>query len=62
LLLEKGIVSWTLDPAITDSNRVEVLSELDEPTAAFLAGAIFTFSRPETLDEAGEESRGLSRT
>ena len=59
-LLEKGIVSWTLDPAITDSNRVEVLSELDEPTAAFLSQAIFDYSRPETQDEAGEGPSGLS--
>jgi len=61
-LLEKGVVSWTLAPAITDGNRVEVLSELDEPTAAFLALEIFTFSRPETPDEAGEEQSGLSST
>lgn len=61
-LLEKGLVSWTLDPAITDSNRVEVLAELDEPTAAFLAQSIFEYSRPETPSEAGEEQRGLSNT
>ena len=61
-LLEKGVVSWTLSPAITDANRVEVLGELDEPTAAFLALEIFTFSRPETPDEAGEEQSGLSST
>ena len=56
------MVSWTLSPAITDANRVEVLGELDEPTAAFLALEIFTFSRPETPDEAGEEQSGLSST
>ena len=61
-LLEKGVVSWTLDPAITDSNRVEVLGELDEPTAAFLAQAIIEYSRPETKDEAGEGQGGLSNT
>ena len=61
-LLEKGIVSWTLEPAITDVNRVEVLGELDEPTASFLAQAIFNYSRPETPAEAGEERSGLSNT
>ena len=61
-LLEKGVVSWTLEPGITDMIRVEVLGELDEPTAAFLAQSIFDFSRPETPDEAGEEHGGLSST
>jgi hypothetical protein len=61
-ILEKGIVSWTLTPSITDSNRVEVLGELDEPTAAFLASEIFDFSRPETPVEAGEDPSGLSST
>ena len=61
-LLEKGIVSWTLTPSITDSNRVEVLGELDEPTALFLSSAIFDFSRPETPAEAGEAPSGLSST
>lgn len=61
-LLEKGVVSWTLEPAITDVNRVEVLGELDEPTASFLAQAIFNYSRPETPAEAGEERSGLSNT
>ena len=61
-LLEKGVVSWTLEPAITDVNRVEVLGELDEPTASFLAQAIFNYSRPETPAEAGEEQSGLSNT
>jgi hypothetical protein len=61
-LLEKGVVSWTLEPALTDSNRTEVLGELDEPTAAFLAQAIFEFSRPETGDEAGNVPSSLSDT
>jgi len=58
-LLEKGIVSWTLTPGIGDTNRTEVIGELDEPTAAFLAEQIFAFSRPETEREAGEEPGGL---
>ncbi len=53
-ILERGIVSWTLTPGIGDTNRSEVIGELDEPTAAFLAERIFEFSRPETEDEAGE--------
>jgi tRNA U34 2-thiouridine synthase MnmA/TrmU len=57
-ILEKGIVSWTLTPGIGDTNRTEVIGELDEPTAAFLAEAIFTFSRPETEDEAGNGQGG----
>ena len=61
-LLEKGVVSWTLEPGITDSNRVEVLGELDEPTAAFLAQAIFEYSRPESASAAGEERGALSST
>ena len=61
-LLEKGVVSWTLVPAISDMNRVDIIGELDEPTAAFLASAIFDFSRPETPVEAGEDQGGLSST
>lgn len=61
-ILEKGIVSWTLDPAISDSNRTEIIGELDEPTAAFLAEEIFEFSRPETGEEAGEGHGDLSST
>ena len=61
-LLEKGVVSWTLTPGIGDTNRTEVLGELDEPTAAFLAEQIFQFSRPETEAEAGEEPGGSSTT
>ena len=58
-ILEKGVVSWTLTPAIGDTNRTEVIGELDEPTAAFLAEQIFAFSRPfETEAEAGEERGG----
>ena len=57
-LLEKGVVSWTLTPGIGDTNRTEVLGELDEPTAAFLAQEIFEFSRPETEDEAGNGQGG----
>jgi hypothetical protein len=57
-ILEKGVVSWTLTPGIGDTNRTEVLGELDEPTAAFLAEQIFQFSRPETEDEAGNEPGG----
>jgi len=59
-LLEKGIVSWTLEPALTDKNRSETVGELDEPTAAFLAEAIFEFSRPDTEAEAGNVQKGLS--
>ena len=61
-ILEKGIVSWTLTPGIGDTNRTDVIGELDEPTAAFLAQEIFDFSRPETEHEAGEERGGLSST
>ena len=57
-ILEKGVVSWTLTPGIGDTNRTEVLGELDEPTAAFLAEQIFQFSRPETEDEAGNGQGG----
>jgi hypothetical protein len=57
-ILEKGIVSWTLTPGIGDTNRTEVIGELDEPTAAFLAEQIFAFSRPETEHEVGEEQGG----
>ena len=57
-ILEKGVVSWTLTPGIGDTNRTEVLGELDEPTAAFLAEQIFQFSRPETEDEVGNELGG----
>jgi len=59
-ILEKGIVSWTLQPGIGDTNRTEVIGELDEPTAAFLAQEIFDFSRPETEDEAGNAHGGSS--
>ena len=61
-LLEKGVVSWTLVPGIGDTNRTDVLGELDEPTAAFLAEQIFEFSRPETEDEAGNGRGGSSTT
>ena len=57
-ILEKGVASWTLTPGIGDTNRTEVLGELDEPTAAFLAEQIFQFSRPETEDEAGNGQGG----
>jgi hypothetical protein len=57
-ILEKGVVSWTLTPGIGDTNRSEVLGELDEPTAAFLAEQIFQFSRPETEDEVGNGHGG----
>jgi len=60
MILEKGIVSWTLTPALEDSNRVDVIGELDEPTAAFLAEQIFEFSRPETEHEAGNAPGGSS--
>jgi len=36
------------------------VGELDEPTAAFLAEAIFEFSRPDTEAEAGNVQKGLS--
>tara|TARA_R110000824_G_scaffold14098_2_gene60450 strand:+ start:2414 stop:2848 length:435 start_codon:yes stop_codon:yes gene_type:complete len=61
-ILEKGIVSWTLTPGIGDTNRVDVIGELDEPTAAFLAQEIFEFSRPESEQEAGEGHGDLSST
>jgi len=53
-LLQMGIVSWTYDPPISDSNRVEIIEDLDEPTAASISEAIFHFSRPENPDEAGK--------
>jgi hypothetical protein len=61
-ILEKGIVSWTLTPGIGDTNRTEVIGELDERTAAFLAEAIFEFSRPETEQESGNGQSGSSNT
>jgi len=62
VILEKGVVSWTLTPPITDGNRVEVLGELDEPTAAFLAEQVFEYSRPETAEEAKNVRGGSSNT
>jgi len=62
MILEKGIVSWTLTPPLDDANRVEVIGELDEPTAAFLAEQIFEFSRPENTEEMGKGQGGLSIT
>tara|TARA_R110000824_G_scaffold1386_10_gene7088 strand:+ start:2294 stop:2719 length:426 start_codon:yes stop_codon:yes gene_type:complete len=61
-LLQMGVVSWTYDPPITDSNRVEILNDLDEPTAILLSESIFRFSRPETEQEAGEELPGSTST
>ena len=61
-LLQMGVVSWSYDPQITDSNRVEVLNDLDEPTAILLSEFIFRFSRPETEQEAGEGQPGSTNT
>jgi len=59
-LLERGIVSWTLTPALEDANRSDVIGELDEPTAKFLAEAVFAWSRPATEVELGEVDGGSS--
>ena len=55
-LLQMGIVSWTYQPQITDSNRVEIINDLDEPTAVAISEAVFHFSRPENSVEVGEAS------
>ncbi len=49
-LLKLGIVSWTYEEPLGKDN--EATDDLDEPTAKFLAKAIFDFSRPETKAEA----------
>ena len=49
-LLTKGLVSWTYDIEVSP----ESIEELDEKTAAFLAQAIFDFSRGDTENEGGE--------
>lgn len=49
-LLKLGIVSWTYEEKLGKDN--EATDDLDEPTAKFLAEAIFEFSRPETKVEA----------
>jgi hypothetical protein len=61
-LLEKGIVSWSFDPALDDSNRTEVIGELDEPTAQFIAEAIFEYSRPPSEAEAKKKRKRSSTT
>tara|TARA_R110000824_G_scaffold185016_8_gene365946 strand:+ start:2933 stop:3358 length:426 start_codon:yes stop_codon:yes gene_type:complete len=61
-LLQMGVISWSYDPPITDSNRVEILNDLDEPTAILLSEAVFRFSRPESEQEAGEDQPGSMST
>ena len=58
IILERGVVSWTLAPAISDSNRSEVIGELDEPTAEWLAEKIFEFSRPPSEGELKNKPSG----
>jgi hypothetical protein len=62
ILLEKGIVSWSFEPALDDSNRSEVIGELDEPTAHFIAEAVFEYSRPPSDGEAKKKRKRLSAT
>ena len=50
-LLKCGIASWTYGAALPEGTEL-----LDEPTAKFLAGQIFEFSRPETKAEAKNDS------
>ena len=57
-ILERGIVSWTLEPSIDDKNRTDVIGELDEPTAAWLAEQIFDFSRPPSESEVKNTRSG----
>ena len=61
-LLEKGIVSWSFDPALDDSNRSEVIGELDEPTAQFIAEAVFDYSRPPNETESKKKRKRSSTT
>ena len=61
-LLEKGIVSWSFEPALDDSNRSEVIGELDEPTAQFIAEAVFDYSRPPSESEAKIKRKRSSTT
>jgi len=61
-LLEKGIVSWSFEPALDDSNRSEVIGELDEPTAQFIAEAVFDYSRPPSESEAKKKRKRSSTT
>lgn len=54
-LLRYGVVSWSYNVppiAITKDGVGNGLDDLDEPTAAFLAGEIFEYSRPQTAVEA----------
>lgn len=58
-LLRRGVVSWTYSvPPIAPTPLADAkttrdgIDELDEPTAKFLAQAIFDFSRPDSKEEA----------
>jgi hypothetical protein len=62
ILLERGIVSWSFEPAIEDNNRSEVIGELDEPTAHFIAQAVFEYSRPPNEPEAKKKRKTSSAT
>jgi len=58
-LLRLGVVSWTykVPPvAISKDGVTNGLDELDEPTAKYIAEAIFKFSRPETKSDAKNAS------
>jgi hypothetical protein len=50
VLLKRGIVLW--DYPIEAGKLPEATDDLDEPTAKFIAQAIFDFSRRETTAEA----------
>lgn len=50
VLLKTGIVSWGYEAKLPNAT-----DDLDEPTAKFLAEAIFEFSRPETKEEVKNE-------
>ena len=61
-LLEKGSVSWSFEPALADNIRSEVIGELDEPTAQFIAEEIFEYSRPPSESEAKKKRKRSSTT
>ena len=54
-LLRFGVVSWSYPVKPIVDVGINGLDELDEPTAKFLAEAIFEFSRPDTKEEAKNE-------
>ena len=54
-LLRFGVVSWSYPVKPIADVGLNGLDELDEPTAKFLAEAIFEFSRPDTKEEAKNE-------